>query len=187
MGEMDFKSNISESFNKIKQDIKKIDTKTLNNSEQIKLFVEKFTFLQASIQNLNNKVDKIFEKVSVISGEGIINSRGNGPSIIGKSSIRSGASIVVSSSNFGEKGDPFVSHGTSSKKIPETKRSIKIKNMILNNGDSYINELFHRFVVEEEICSKTSFYRFIKELNDEGHINVGLANGKRKIKVKGKL
>ena len=48
-------------------------------------------------------------------------------------------------------------------------------------------DIYKEIVVDKELCGKTTFYRFIKELEEKGVIEIFLNGNHRKIQVKGKL
>lgn len=210
---MDFKERVKDSFVNIRQDFEKINNdyslindrlSLVENSEsaiaksveQIMNRMDEFTAMLKGISSRLNNVEKQGCHIeSVLSGISPNDKMNNG-----KSSIGSRGNITTVSSANVLKCNPVVSSGTSSKRNHArniasktilksgrsvSRRSRKIKEKILSYDVDNMNikQIYELVVVKDYLCSKTSFYRFIKELESEGVIEVFLDSGKRKIRV----
>lgn len=104
--------------------------------------------------------------------------------ISGNSSKGNVTSTPILSSYDLRRNHPLVTNGTIPKK--ESKRALGVKEKILvfSKGGVYLKDVFHWAVDENEFCSKTTFYRLIKELVDNSSVEILLVDNKRLLKPK---
>jgi hypothetical protein len=195
MGGNDFEVRVVNSFKKIKEDFSNLEKITYENKKNIVINDNKLSSVVDTINEFSKKLDDIFLEINKMAL--VLNKIGTETSFIkgGRSSMGNKGEGVISSSNLPSKMNPIVSYGTSPNKtnfslsIKDTKRSLLIKKQIMEfNADSvFLIELFDLIVNKKQLCSKTTFYRFINELSEQNNVEIFLENNKRKIRIKRKI
>lgn len=57
----------------------------------------------------------------------------------------------------------------------------KLMELIPRTGTISLFDLFSQIVEKEQLCGKTTFYRYVKELSDEKQLQLSLDNGRRMV------
>jgi len=197
MGGIDFRERVAGSFKKIKQDFELLGLRVDQDRSYIDSFEERMKSIEGSVGMLSEKVEDMLGAIDSLresieekfedlySGTSSIGNEGVVPN--GNSSTGSDPQFEQISSKNTKKKNPQVSRGTSPKR--DSKRAIRIKDAIIsiNSPDKHLKDIYKEIVVDKELCGKTTFYRFIKELEEKGVIEIFLNGNHRKIQVKGKL
>lgn len=212
MGGEDFKSNVIDSFKKVKEHMAFLENQISLNSnrfndadKRLKLLENNFLSFQKTLNSIDSQFKILTDVVSSLANK--INNQTDleGVSKRKSSTGNDGGSPFFSSDKLGQT-DPLVSFGTSPKKeknkvsegssldavlgdLKLSKRSSKLANKIIEISVSpvYLSEIYKLLVEKEELCSKTTFYRVINSLVKAKLLEETLDSGKRLVRLSKKL
>jgi hypothetical protein len=167
-----FEKAVKEAFKKSKEDISTLNTE--------------FEDFKNIIVSLHNEISHLKEKNTIL--QDLAQSNANSIAILTKKESQNIQTDPLSSSGTSSIGNERVPNRAEQELVKVFKRNkphiVKNKIIELIHDDEYpLYEIFHIIVEQQQLCGKTTFYRYVKDLEQEGIIEVILYEGKRTVRT----
>ncbi len=166
-----FEESVKNSFNRAKNDILSLNGEIID--------------IKALIIKLNADLTSLKENQAIITE--LVKSNSNSISILAdnqKSFAQNNPPISGGTSSKGNERVPRYQELELLKTFRRNKPQLVKQKIVdaLHSREMPLYELFTSIVYEQTLCGKTTFYRYMRDLELEGIIEVGLVEGKRIIR-----